>query len=120
MQDTSLDAYFYTVLPEINAKQLAVLKIFQENPTMDFTNWELSRELKWEINSVVPRVYELRGRDKRFPMAHPILVESQRRPNRIKVYNIDGEGESLTVKNNRKAIAWQLNPEVAPGGYKID
>jgi len=105
MQATSLEVYFSNVLPEIGDKQREVLRIFTENPTMNFTNRELARELRWEINSITPRVYELRGRDKRFQMIEPILVESERRPCRI---------------GKRTSIAWQLNPYWQPGGYKLD
>lgn len=105
MQETSLEVYFSNVLPDIGDKQREVLRVFIDNPTMTFTNRELARELRWEINSVTPRVYELRGRDKRFVMEEPILVESEKRPCRI---------------GNRRSIAWQLNPYWQPGGYKID
>lgn len=105
MQETSLDVYFSDVLPDINEKQRQVLKIFIDNLSMNFTNRELARELRWEINSVTPRVYELRGRDKRFIMKEPILIESEKRPCRI---------------GKRTSIAWQLNPYWRPGGYKIE
>ncbi len=105
MQSTSLDVYFSNVLPDIGNNQREILIIFTENPTMTFTNRELARELRWEINSVTPRVYELRGRDKRFYMEEPILVESEKRLCRI---------------GNRMSIAWQLNPYWRPGGFKID
>jgi hypothetical protein len=68
---------------------------------MDFTNKELLEELRlydslYEINSVVPRVYELRGKDKRYPewKHHPLLILSRIRPCRI---------------TQRNAKAWQLN-----------
>ena len=105
MQETSLMAYFSDVLPDINEKQRQVLRVFIDNPSMTFTNRELARELRWEINSVTPRVYELRGRDKRFVMDEPILVESEKRLCRI--------GE-------RRSIAWQLNPYWRAGGYKLE
>lgn len=105
MQETSLEVYFSTVLPEIGDKQRAILQVFTANPTMTFTNLELARELRWPINTVTPRVYELRGRDKRFPMVNPILIESKKRPCRI---------------GNRRSIAWKLNPYWMPGGFKID
>ena len=105
MQDTSLRAYFSDVLPNINEKQIEILRVFIDNPTMTFTNMELAEDLGWSINRVTPRVYELRGRDKRFPMRDPILIESERRPCRV---------------TKHRAIAWQLNPYWKPGGYKID
>lgn len=105
MQDTSLESYFNYVLPEIGDKQREVIRIFIDNPSMTFTNKELARELCWEINSVTPRVYELRGRDKRFQMIEPLLIESEKRQCRI---------------GKRRSIAWQMNPYWIPGGYKID
>lgn len=105
MQETSLYAYYRDVIPNIGDKQKAVLRVFIDNPTMNFTNKELARELRWEINSVTPRVYELRGRDKRFQMVEPILIESEKRPCRV---------------GKRMSIAWQLNPYWKPGGYKLD
>lgn len=119
MQKTSLDVYFREVLPDINEKQLEILKLFHDNPTMNFTNWEIHDELGWEINSVTPRVYELRGLDKRFPMTHPILIFSERRVNRIKRRSPDDIKYAIS-KSKRTAMAWIINPEVKPGGYKID
>ena len=105
MQNTSLRAYFDDVLPNINNRQREVLRVFIDNPTMTFTNMETADDLGWSINRVTGRVYELRGRDKRFPLRRPILVESDRRPCRV---------------TKTKAIAWQINPDWRPGGYKID
>ena len=105
MQDTSLDVYFNTVLDTVNEKQKDVLSVFIENSTMTFTNLELARELRWPINTVTPRVYELRGKDKRFPMKYPILIKSEKRLCRI---------------GKRRAIAWQMNPYWQPGGYKVE
>jgi len=105
MQSTSLEAYFNYVLPDIGDKQREVLRAFIDNPSMTFTNRELACELGWEINSVTPRVYELRGKDKRFQMTEPILIENERRPCRV---------------GKRTSIAWQMNPYWRPGGYKIE
>jgi len=119
MQNTSLDVYFREVLPDINEKQLEILRLFQDNPTMNFTNWEIADELNWAINSVTGRTYELRGLDKRFPMDHPILIFSERRPNRIKRRSPDDMRRPRS-ESTRTANAYIINPEVAPGGYKID
>lgn len=105
MQDTSLEVYFNDVLPHINTSRGEVLKIFIDNPTMNFTNLEIARELRWDPNRVGPRVYELRGRDKRFKLVTPILIESERR---------------ICREGGRRSIAWQINPDMKPGGYKID
>lgn len=106
MQDTSLEVYFSNVLPDIGKRQKAVFKIFHENPTMTFTNTELARELRWAINRVVPRVYELRGKGKNNRLKfNPLLTKSETRICRVTKY---------------RAIAWQLNPYWAPGGFKTD
>ena len=105
MQSTSLDAYFNSVLPDISEKHREILRVFIENPMMNFTNMEVAEELGWSINRVTPRVFELRGEDKRFQMTEPILIESERR---------------LCTITKFKAIAWQMNPYWRPGGYKID
>jgi hypothetical protein len=106
MQDTSLEAYFKIVVPDLGARQKAVLKVFTDNQAMNFTNLEIARDLRWDINRVTPRVYELRGKGKNNPMTeNPVLMESERRPCR---------------ESGHKAIAWQLNPYWSPGGYKID
>ena len=97
MQQTSLEVFFLEVLPSLNQRQREVLKVFLENPAMDFTNTEVSVELGWSINRVTPRVYELRGLGKMNPhWANPILVESRRRLCRV---------------TEHKAIAWSLNPD---------
>ena len=104
MQSTSLEAYFETVLPKINQMHKDILQVFYENPLMDFTNTELSIEVELPINIITPRVYELRGRDKRFKFTHPPLIAS---------------GKRLCKITGKKAIAWQLNHEITMGGYKI-
>jgi len=114
MQETSLDAYFINVLPNISKKQRAVLKVFTDNLPMNFTNLELARELDWEINSVTGRVHELRGKNKRFVMDEPILIFSEKRFCRVRE-------EQKPVKGIKriKVNAWQLNTYWSPGGYKI-
>ena len=59
MQGTSLRAYFDDVLPEIDGKRREVLRVLIDDQTMDFTNMELADELRWSINRVTPRVFEL-------------------------------------------------------------
>jgi len=106
MQETSLEAYFSNVLPDLGAKQRAVLRIFTYDPSMNFTNRELARELRWNINTVTPRVYELRGKGRDNPLKwNPLIIESEKRPCRV---------------GGKRSIAWQLNPDWRPGGYKLD
>jgi len=101
MQNTSLEAYFGEIQPTLGSRWRIILDVFRSNPGMDFTNKEILEELRYDdpfidINSVTPRVYELRGKDKRYPewQAHPLLIESRTRPCR---------------GTKRNAKAWQLN-----------
>ena len=106
MQDTSLEAYFNNVLPDLGDRQYAVLRVFVDNPAMSFTNTELARELRWAINRVVPRVYELRGKGKNNSMKdNPLLVKG---------------GKRICMITKHRAIVWQLNPDWKLGGFKID
>lgn len=96
VQTSSLEAYFREVLPTLGERQVHVLKVFQDNPTMDFTNMELAEELGWSINRVTPRVYELRGKGKNNKlMWNPVLTFSRRR---------------LCLVTKRPVMAWQFNP----------
>lgn len=58
MQETSLNAYEKDVLPTLGERQWEVFKALQKRD--NFTNSELAAHLNWPINTVVPRVYELR------------------------------------------------------------
>ena len=96
MQRTSMEAYYREVLPSLGERHAQVLKVFTDNPTMDFTNMELAEELGWSINRVTPRVYELRGKGKKNKHRwNPVLTLSQKR---------------LCCITERKAMAWQFNP----------
>lgn len=106
MQDTSLAVYYRKVVPNISDKQYEVLKIFSQNPGMDFTNMELARELGWSINRVTGRTQELRGEGKYTKHRdNPVLEWNRKRPCHV-------------TKNDSKTM--QLNPYWQPGGYKID
>jgi len=99
MQSTSLLAYA-EVKKKLSPRHQEIVKIFRANTTMDLTNNEILREVRLtnpvrEINSITPRVYELRGKGKDNPYRlHPYLIESRKR-------ECDVTGEM--------AIAWQLN-----------
>lgn len=99
MQETSLLAFWGEIYPSLSPRHKEVMQIFRYN-IKDFTNRELLEELRLsdpsrEINSVTPRVYELRGRGKNNPFTlWPILIKSRTRDCEI---------------TGRKAIAWQLN-----------
>lgn len=105
-QDTSLLAYYGEVMETIGDKHRAVLKVFGMNPYRDFTNGELAEELSWPINTVTPRVYELRGMDEKVAVDpdNPILIHTQTRKCGI---------------THRTAMAWGMNPEYKRSGYKL-
>lgn len=105
-QDTSLITYYGEVMESIGNRHRDILRVFGENPSIDFTNAELADELKLPINSVTPRVYELRGLDKNVPVdpANPILMESQTRKCLI---------------TGRTAKAWRMNYEYRRDQYRL-
>ncbi len=106
MQDTSLDAYFLHLLPNLGKRQKEVLQVFIINSAMDLTNAEVADDLEWSINRVTGRTQELRGEGKHTPFKrNPPLVWTERRPCRI-------------TKN--MATPMMLNPYWHSGGYKID
>jgi len=106
IQDTSLIAYYGEIMETIGDKHREVLKVFGMNPYMDFTNAELAEELEWPINTVTPRVYELRGCDKNVAVdpENPILVHVQTRKCRV---------------TQRTAMAWGMNPEYKRSQYRL-
>lgn len=105
VQTTSLNAYYGEILDTLGDRQRAALRVFGENYTRDFTNAELADELEWPINTVTPRVYELRGEGKNNPIDrdNPLLVEVRRRE---------------CMVTHRTAIAWGMNPEYRRGEFK--
>jgi len=58
VQPTSLEAYT-DLLYELGDKQQTILNIIQKHPNV--SNHDIARILHWEINTVTPRVYELRN-----------------------------------------------------------
>ena len=100
MQDTSLLAFWGEIFPTLAPRHKEIVTIFRVNYGMDFTNNELLAEVRLydpvrEINSITPRVYELRGKGNDNPFTlWPLLIKSETRKCRI---------------TGRTAIAWQLN-----------
>lgn len=86
VQETSINVYHDEIKPKLGEKQLVVLAAFETRES--FTNLELSHYLGWPINTITPRVFELRkvGR----------LIEKERR---------------ICTKSGYRAIAWQLVKE---------
>lgn len=58
VRDTSVAAY-QDVQAHLGEKQQVVLTVLQDTPNM--TNTEIAQSLGWPINTVTPRVYELRN-----------------------------------------------------------
>ena len=86
VRSTSLNVYRDEVEPTLSARQEAVLSAFSRRE--NFTNLELARFLEWEINTVTPRVKELRDKG--------ILEEHCKRTCRI---------------SGRTASCWQIKLE---------
>lgn len=82
VQETSLETYHGEVKEMMGEKQKAVLEAFAARES--FTNSELSDFLGWPINTITPRVFELRKLGR--------LVEMEKR---------------ICSKTGRKAIAWK-------------
>lgn len=57
IQQTSLEAY-KAILPELSDKQQTIFEVIAKHPNM--SNHDIARFLNWEINTVTPRVNELR------------------------------------------------------------
>lgn len=60
MQETSLRAYFNEIHPRLGERQQEVLAAFVLG-ARDWTNSELSQCLRKPINTITPRVFELRA-----------------------------------------------------------
>lgn len=93
IQDTSLKAWLNEIAPTLGARQIAILEAFELDQRSDFTNAELSVFLDKPINTVTPRVFELRELG--------ILEESRKR--------------QCTV-TRREVHAWRLKdrPAISP------
>lgn len=83
VQTTSLISY-ESIKKTLGRRQLCVLEKLDYNPTA-MTNTELSFALDWPINTIVPRIFELRQKG--------LVIEHQKRK-----CNITG----------RTAIAWRV------------
>ena len=60
MQPTSLEAY-EEIKKTLGTRQLRVLEKLDYNPTA-MTNTELSYAMDWPINTITPRIFELRAK----------------------------------------------------------
>lgn len=58
VQSTSLNTYRTDVIPSLGHRQKVVYDTLAQERNM--TNSELARKLDWPINTLVPRVFELR------------------------------------------------------------
>jgi transcription initiation factor IIE alpha subunit len=59
IQDTSLEAYLQ-IQPHLKPCQQRIFRFMQTCRDRDFTNKQLAYELRWPINTVTPRILELR------------------------------------------------------------
>ena len=86
IQETSLEAYL-EVKPRLGEKQKEVYRLLKNATRVgfDMTNMEIAQALKWSINRVTPRVYELRQAG--------LVVLSQKR---------------LCSVTGRRAMAWKI------------
>jgi len=58
--DTSLEAYLQ-IKPHLHPIQMEIYNFMRNNSDRDFTNKQLAYELRRPINTVTPRVLELRN-----------------------------------------------------------
>ena len=87
VQDTSIEVYHSEVKPNLSTRHKSVMQILATSE--DLTNQEISYCLNWPINTVTPRVFELRAMN--------LVMESCRR---------------IDKRSGRRAIAWKLVPQV--------
>lgn len=85
VRQTSLLSYYDEIRDNVGKKQKDVLDIFIWSREGELTNSEIAKHLEWPINTVTPRVFELRKLK--------LLEEAKKRKCRI---------------TGRQAIAWKL------------
>lgn len=61
MQQTSLQAYYTDVKPKLNSKQSEVYRAIEEYGPI--TNKQLAEVMKRPVNTITPRVLELRSKN---------------------------------------------------------
>lgn len=84
IQDTSERAFVREVVPTLSERHQRVMEALEEGPA---TNTELASRLGWPINTVTPRVHELRKKG--------VVVEDGKRP---------------CMVTGRTAYVWRINP----------
>jgi len=82
IQQTSLESY-KAILPELSNKQQIVFEVIAKHPGM--SNHDISRFLHLEINTVTPRVNELR-----------------------EMGFVDYRGDKLDRATNRNVMTWEI------------
>jgi transcription initiation factor IIE alpha subunit len=90
IRTTSRDAFEDIVKPTLGARQEAVMAALRTR--IDFTNHELSEFLHQPINTITPRIFELRKKG--------LVIESCRRPDkdtgvRAIAWRVKGEQQKL-------------------------
>lgn len=59
--DTSRQAYHNDALPTLSERQAMVMRGLEMSQKPNMTNSEIASYLEWPINTVTPRIFELRG-----------------------------------------------------------
>lgn len=93
VRDTSKESFFGEILPQMNRKHGEVIRAFLHKGE-PMTNAELAAFMQRPINTVTPRVYELRGLSKHFAFDTPLVRKWGTRKCGI---------------TGRTAIVWELN-----------
>ncbi len=83
MQQTSLFAYRNEIIPVLGFKQKRVYEALKTKE--NFTNTELAEYLNWKINTITPRIKELRDME---------IVED--------------EGKRECLITGRKVLCWKI------------
>lgn len=86
-QQTSAKSFFEDVVQTLGNRQLRVYEIMASPKRKNWTNSEIAHALGWPINTITPRIHELRHKQ------NPVVCEDEKRPCRIP---------------GRTAIAWRL------------
>ena len=89
ISDTSLKAYREDALPTLGQRQAMVLGAIKKLGKA--TNSEIARELRWSINRITPRTFELRALGK-----------------------VGDDGKRPCLITGRMAYVWVLIPEQKP------
>jgi Mn-dependent DtxR family transcriptional regulator len=60
IRSTSQHVYHHEVVPTLGDRQEVVFNLLRDSQRENWTNSEIAAALEWPINTVTPRVFELR------------------------------------------------------------